>query len=69
MLSEWPKGYSPVPTLVLVGVEPKDLPLRPQKAAPEEGVNDHGGAQTTEPSGDGGLEEPGREIQSASTSQ
>lgn len=69
MLSEWPKGYSPVPALVLVGVEPKDLPLRPQKATPEEGVNDHGGAQTTEPSGDGGLEEPGREIQSASTSQ
>lgn len=64
LLSERPKGYPPVPTLVLVGVEPEDLPFRPQQAAPEEGVDGDGGAQTTEPGGDGGLEEPAQEIQS-----
>lgn len=55
---EQAKGYPPVPTLVLVGVEPKHLPLRPQQPPPEEGVNGHGGAQAAHPSRDGGLEEP-----------
>ena len=49
------KGYAPCSTLVLVGVKPEHFTLRPQEAAPEQGVNGYGGAKATQPGRDGSL--------------
>lgn len=38
------EGYAPLGTLILHGVEPQDLALRPQPPPPEEAVHQHGQA-------------------------
>lgn len=35
------EGYAPLGTLILHGVEPQDLALRPQPPPPEEAVHQH----------------------------